>query len=320
MDNPTPATGPTRRTTGAPPRPPVLAEVAPVPGVTLVLRVLRHHQPGSPVALVLPAMGAPARFYLPFVRALHREGLTVVTVDLRGQGEARPTVSRRTRFGYRALVEEDLPAVLAAVHRELPGAPVTLVGHSLGGQLALLYAATRPRDVDAVVLVASGSVWYRAFGGLRALRNLAAAQLIAALATVIGYWPGKRLGFGGTEASGVMRDWARQGRTGAYRPHGSAVDYERALAQLRLPLLAIGIPADPLAPPGSREHLLSKVPRCAVSRWEYTVRAAGGQHIDHFRWVRHNAALSSYLARWVHEVTAPADPADPRGRKTSDGA
>ncbi|WP_367133101.1 MULTISPECIES: alpha/beta hydrolase family protein [Streptomyces] len=284
--------------------PPVLARIEPADGVTLVARVLEHPEPGRPVAVVLPAMGAAARFYLPFARALHKEGLTVVTADLRGQGEATPATARGVRFGYRELAEEDLPALVAAVRSALPGRPLVLVGHSLGGQLALLYAAAGREPVDAVVLVAAGSVWYRSFGGLRGLRNLAAGQLFAALATALGYWPGERLGFGGTQATGVMRDWARQGRTGRYRVTGSTTDYERALGTLGLPLLAIGVDNDTLAPPGSREHLLSKAPRAALDRWQYTTEAAGGKRIDHFRWVRHNAALCAHLAQWVLKATA----------------
>ncbi|WNE95281.1 alpha/beta fold hydrolase [Streptomyces luomodiensis] len=322
MNGTTPDPGAGRRP--APPPLPVLSRVAPAPGVTLVARVLRHADPGTPVAVVLPAMGASARFYLPVVRALHEEGLTVVTVDHRGHGESTPAVSRGIRFGYREMAEEDLPAVVAAVRAEFPGAPLVLVGHSLGGQLALLYAAAHPKDVDALVLVAAGSVWYRGFGAVRGLRNLLASQSFAALATLIGYWPGKRFGFGGTEAAGVMRDWARQGRTGGYRLKGSAVDYERALGELALPLLEIGVDNDVLAPAGSREHLLSKVGRCGVDRWHYTTEAAGGKHIDHFRWVRYHRALCAHLAQWVLKTAAQGraghgGPADRDRRDEPDG-
>ncbi|WP_172381798.1 alpha/beta fold hydrolase [Streptomyces sp. MNP-20] len=296
---------------------PLLARIEPASGVSLVARVLRHQDPTAPVAVVLPAMGASARFYLPFVRALHKEGLTVVTADQRGHGESVPRVARGVRFGYRELLEEDLPALLETVRRELPDRPVILVGHSLGGQLALLYAATHPADVDAIALVASGSVWYRGFEGPRALRNLVAGQLFAALATAIGYWPGKRFRFGGTEATGVMRDWARQGRTGDYRPRGSTVDYERALRDLTHPVLAVGVAGDRLAPAGSRRHLLAKVPRCALEEWEYTSEAADGKPIDHFRWVRYHAGLCTRLARWVGESVKAGGTSTPDGPGTS---
>ncbi|MEU1916090.1 hypothetical protein [Streptomyces massasporeus] len=89
---------------------------------------------------------------------------------------------------------------------------MVLIGHSLGGQLALLSSATELTGVHAVVLTAAGSVWWRGFGSVRGLRNLVGSQLFAALTTALGYWPGERLGFGGTQPTAVMRDWAR-GRT-----------------------------------------------------------------------------------------------------------
>lgn len=215
----------------------------------------------------------------------------MVTVDLRGQGESRPRAARGVRFGYREMLEDDLPAVLDAVRAELPGAPVALVGHSLGGQFGLLHAATAKVPVDAVALVASGSVWWRAYG-VRGLGTLVFSQLAAGLATALGHWPGRRLGFGGQQPAGVMRDWARQARTGRYAPTGSPVDYEGALRDLALPVLVVGVDHDSLAPVGAREHLAGKVPRAAVDRWQYTRDSAEGKAVDHFRWVRHHAGLA----------------------------
>jgi predicted alpha/beta hydrolase len=278
---------------------PVLSEVRTPDGVRFTVRALRRDDPTAAVVLVLPAMGATARFYLPFAQELHRAGLTVALVDLRGHGESTPAVVRGSRFGYREMFGPDLDAVLDAVRSALPAAPVFLLGHSLGGQLALLSAVRREPDLDGVVLIAAGSVWFRGFGLLRGLRNLFFSQLFALLATAFGYWPGDRLGFGGRESAGVMRDWARQGRTGRYRFPGAATDVERGLGELRLPVLAVGVDNDTLAPPGCVDHLCGKIPRAALTRWQYTDEAAGGKRVDHFRWVRHNTALAGHVAAWI---------------------
>lgn len=268
-------------------------------GAEFVVRLLRAERPGAPVALVLPAMGARARFYAPFARQLHRSGLHVAVTDLRGQGESTPVARRGVAYGYREIVEDDLPAVVRAVTAALPRSPVVLVGHSLGGQLALLSSATGLTGVHAVVLTAAGSVWWRGFGSVRGLRNLVGTQLFAALATVLGYWPGERLGFGGTQATAVIRDWARQGRTGRYTLRGSDTDYEAALARLKLPVLAVGVDNDTLAPPGATDHLLQKIPAAPVSRWHYTEALADGRRVDHFRWVRHSDGMSAYITDWI---------------------
>ena len=45
---------------------------------------------GGPVALVLPAMGVPARYYRPFAGHLRDAGLAVLVADLRGTGDSTP--------------------------------------------------------------------------------------------------------------------------------------------------------------------------------------------------------------------------------------
>ncbi|MGV9879903.1 alpha/beta hydrolase family protein [Streptomyces sp. NPDC003006] len=258
--------------------------------------------PPAPAVLILPAMGTPARFYRHFARRLHDEGLTVLTADLRGQGEATPRATDRAArdHGYRAIVEEDLPAVLAAIRAELGSEPpLYLLGHSLGGQLGLVYAALRAGPgVDGVALVATGSVWFRAYGPLRAPALLLGELLIAATATVLGRWPGTRLGFGGNQPRGVMRDWARQGRTGRYTAKGSTLDYEAALAALELPVLAVSVDHDTLAPASALDHLLGKVPRARLTRRHYTEREAGDR-LDHFAWTKAGGALAKQVAAWT---------------------
>jgi predicted alpha/beta hydrolase len=278
----------------------LLVRIPSTGGAELALRLWRNERADAPVALVVPAMGAPGKFYAPYARRLHAAGLHAAVLDLRGQGESAPRPRRGIDAGYRELAEDDLPAAVRAVRAELPGAPVVLAGHSLGGQLALLSAAAAPeRSVCAVVLTAAGSVWWRGFGGPLGVRNLAGSQLFAAASTLLGHWPGERLGFGGRQFPGVMRDWARQGRTGSYRLKGSGTDYEAALAGLALPVLAVEVEHDVLAPPGAVRHLLDKLPAAPVDRWTYTDAMAGGKRLDHFRWVRHSDALAAHIAHWI---------------------
>ncbi|MEV0258253.1 alpha/beta fold hydrolase [Streptomyces sp. NPDC050732] len=265
--------------------------------------------PPAPAVLILPAMGTPARFYRRFARQLHDEGLTVLTVDLRGQGEATPraTGPGAPGHGYRAIVEEDIPAVVAAIRAELgTEPPLYVLGHSLGGQLALVYASlTKPggakpggAGVDGVAVVATGSVWFRAYGPLRGPGLLLLQLLITAVSAVLGRWPGSRLGFGGDQPKGVMRDWARQVRTGRYSGKGSTLDYEAALATLELPVLAVSVDGDTFAPAAALDHLLGKVPRARLTRRHYAAQEAGDR-LDHFAWTRTGGALAKWVAAWA---------------------
>lgn len=286
------------------PRLPLLGEITAPDGARLTVRVQARDDTGAPVVVLLPAMGTPARTYLPLVRALHRQGMTVVTTDLRGQGESVPVPARGVRFGYREIVEHDIGAVLDLVGAAYPTAPRLLLGHSLGGQLGLVHCGLfQPPRLDGVVLVASGSAWYRALGRDGA-GWLVRSQLGAAGAGVLGYWPGDRFGFGGRETARLMRDWARQVRTGRYTVPGARADYERALRAVALPVLAVDVENDTLAPPAAVDHLCAKLPAARVERLHYACADADGRPLDHFRWIRHHGRLVERVGAWAARVAA----------------
>ncbi|MCP9985345.1 alpha/beta fold hydrolase [Streptomyces sudanensis] len=286
------------------PRLPLLGEITAPDGARLTVRVQARDDAAAPVAVLLPAMGTPARTYLPFVRALHRQGMTVVTTDLRGQGESVPAPTRGVRFGYREIVEHDIGAVLDIVGAAYPTASRLLVGHSLGGQLGLVHCGLfQPPRLAGVVLVASGSAWYRALGRNGA-RWLVRSQLGAAAAGVLGYWPGDRFGFGGREPARLMRDWARQVRTGRYVVPGARADYERALRAVALPVLAVDVEDDTMAPPAAVDHLCAKLPAARVERLHYARADADGRPLGHFRWIRHHGGLVGRVGAWTARVTA----------------
>ncbi|MFD8687473.1 alpha/beta fold hydrolase [Streptomyces sp. NPDC059651] len=272
-------------------------------GAAIPLRGLVQSAPHAPVLLIAPAMGTPARFYRKFVKNLYRAGLTALTMEFRGQGECEPKFVRGVRYGYRELVEVDLPAVVRTAQGLFPDAPLFLTGHSLGGQLSLLHGASgRSPGLKGVAIVASGSGWYRSFGGTAALRILVRGQLALVISLCLGHWPGERLRFGGLQPTGLIREWTRQQRTGRYSVDRSAADYEALLAELRLPVFAASVEADPLAPPGSVDHLLDKVRNAPVVRWQFTEAEAQGAPLDHFRWVRCSMPLAQRLAAWTASV------------------
>ncbi|KQC35875.1 MULTISPECIES: alpha/beta fold hydrolase [Frankia] len=278
-----------------------------VGGVSFVLRVLPQADPGAPVVLILPAMALKAKFYLPIARALHAAGVSVVTTDLRAQGESTPGLHDQPTFGYRELIEVDLPRVLAAVRTRFPGARPYLFGHSLGGQIALLHAAAEQPaggGIAGVCVIGTGTVYWKAFGFRRWAEALYSIQTIGLVARVRGYWPGGML-IGGAMPGRVMTDWARHSRTSRYRPHGTTRDYDRLLAELDLPVLAISLDDDRLGPKSNVDFLCRRMPRARIDRWHITA-AAGVAHRDHFAWTKDAAVIGPAVAAWIRERRRPA--------------
>nr|WP_261555038.1 alpha/beta fold hydrolase [Frankia tisae] len=281
-----------------------------VGGVSFVLRVLAQDDPGAPVVLILPAMALKAKFYLPIARALHASGLSVVTTDLRAQGESTPGLHEQPTFGYRELIEVDLPRVLAAVRTRFPGSRPYLFGHSLGGQIALLHAAAaQDGPIAGVCVIGTGTVYWKAFGFRRWAEALVKIQTIGLVARVRGYWPGGML-IGGAMPGRVMTDWARHSRTSRYRPAGTTRDYDRLLADLDLPVLAISLDDDRLGPKSNVDFLCRRMPRARLDRWHITA-SAGVAHRDHFAWTRDAAVIGPAVAAWIRDRRRPAPVAIP---------
>jgi predicted alpha/beta hydrolase len=197
------------------------------------------------------------------------------------------------------IVELDFPSVVSATAQRYPGRDIWLVGHSLGGQLGLVFTGLYPAEVAGVVLIATGSAWHGGFRGIRRVRNLIGSQLIALISKCIGYWPGALLGFGGRQSKAMMIDWAAQVRTGVYRGKRSSIDYEAALRSVSVDVHFIEIEGDMLAPPGCVDHLSGKLSNAKITRWRYDREASNATSLNHFSWARESPGLAEGVAALV---------------------
>jgi predicted alpha/beta hydrolase len=246
--------------------------------------------------LWLPALGVAARHYQPFAEALAAEGIAVFLHEWRGNGSSSLRPDRHHDWGYKELLQYDLPAAEAAVRATAPGRPFRLGGHSLGGQLACCYAGLRAEDLDALWLVASGTPWWRAFPAPRRYLLPLAYRLLPWLAQRLGTLPGRRVGFGGTEARRVINDWARVGLSNHYAARNLPVDLEASMRHVSAPISAIVFDRDWLAPSSSMQHLLAKMP---LSKNMLKVMSSRelGTTADHFHWMKTPQSVAAALIR-----------------------
>lgn len=253
--------------------------------------------------LLLPGMGISARRYIAFARHLAANGTRVLVHEWRGNGSSSLRASRSSNWGYRELVELDLDAAMAAAVGLAEGDPVVLAGHSLGSQLACLAAVRRPDDLAGLLLIAGGAPHVRVFPWpLRLLLNIV-FRVFPLLSALVGHFPGKRLGFAGTEARGVMRDWSRTGRTGSYDLASLDRSYEAGFAGLRVPVLGVRMADDWFVPETSMASLLARLEGCRVTRVLITSERQGAA-ADHFRWLKSPKASADEIAGWLAALDA----------------
>ena len=85
--------------------------------------------------------------------------------------------------------------------------------------------ATQPEAAEGAVLVACGTVCFRAWPFTQNLRILAQTQFLRMVALIAGYMPGDKLGFAGRQARDEIRDWADNALDGRYRLRNTHTDY-----------------------------------------------------------------------------------------------
>jgi predicted alpha/beta hydrolase len=246
----------------------------------------------APVLLIEPAMGMPASYYHRLGAAFADAGFNAVLTELRGHeapndGPGGRIPSHRYDFGYRDMVE-DLDASVAEAERQFPGAPITLLGHSMGGQVAMAYVAADPGRIAGLVLIGSGTPYWRRFS----IGLLAAAPFFVLTAQLLGHFPGKRFRFAARESKGLIRDWARLAVTG--RLTGAT---RAQLDAVTLPILAFLIAGDSLAPDGSVRGLVEQVPQATVA-WE----RLDMEGVDHFKWARRPETVIPQITAWASSL------------------
>jgi len=242
------------------------------------------------VAVVVPAMGTTASFYQPFAEALVTNGFSVLSPELPGTGASRPRPSRKSNYGYRDLVETYLPEIVNTAKQTARGAPLILMGHSLGAHIGTLAIASGTVEVDALVTIAGGNIHYRNWNGAGAAKVLFASALFSSLTRVFGYLPGQYVGFGGPQARTLIREWSKIIRTGSFSHIADVSAYSGGT-----PMLAIGIEGDTFAPEKSVATL------AGILDGDVGIVPKTWKGNPHSSWARHPGETVSRVVEWLED-------------------
>lgn len=203
---------------------------------------------GAPPIVLIHGLSGSRRWWRSNLPALERLG-TVYVVELVGFGSVR----RRQR----ALSMKDAAALVSEWmdHLNLQGA--ALIGHSMGGQIALRVAALQPQRVSRLVLAAASGLLHRAWWQVAALLPQAMRQ--------------GKLNFVPT----ILADGARAGLPNLVRSSRDLLqdDVTGLLPQIMQSTLVIWGEHDVLLPPDLGRALSAGIAR---SRW---VLLQGAGHV-----------------------------------------
>lgn len=240
---------------------------------------------GTPDAAVVlhGAAGVPRDYYAPFAQWMAQErGAACLIYGYRGTGDLSPAALRRSKVTMVDWGLHDQSAALSWLRARLPGAPLRVIGHSLGGFMTMLH-----KDAVAVAhrtAVCAGPAWRRRAPAASRRRTFAFWHALGPGAVAMtGYLPGKAPGLGQNMPMGVFRDWKRWCTNRDL--HRS--DWGGALPRPADPpfagrLTLIGASDDEMIPPEVVRDLAGFYPAARITEYrEITPEAAGLPRLGH---------------------------------------
>lgn len=237
-------------------------------GYELAARVFRPaptHDRGR-TAVVLTATGAKASYYWRYAAFLAGEGMRVVVADYRGIGRSAPEGGLRgVRMRWHEWGTLDADALIGWAREDGPGREIVAVGHSFGGLAACL--APRARELSRLLMVGTQHGYWRDYApGHRAHMVWRWHLAMPLIARLLGYFPGRRLGWLEDMPRDVALDWARSHRHFARTIGAGGEEILARMRELEIDVLAVAATDDPFATEPATTRTLAYLPRARTQR------------------------------------------------------
>jgi len=217
-------------------------------------------KPNGKNIIVAPAAYLVQREYRSFAVHFQQLGYNVFTFDYRGVGDSAPDCLKGCDARLQQWAVQDADAVIRYVKNSYPGTEVIYVGHGIGGELIGLAQASQ--YINKLVL-ASSSLSCKRLWSWKGRMRITALKAIGRISNnLLGYFPGKKLGFPRDLPKGVMHEWADW----CDNPNGLFdVFPDNNYRKLTIPLFAFSFSNDWMTPEKGVEGLLSYFSNASVT-------------------------------------------------------
>lgn len=266
-------------------------------GYQLSVKCFLPKDPNGDVVLINSATGVRQQYYGEFASYLADRGFRVYTYDYRGIGESAP----RSLKDFEASMHEwgtlDYHAVLKSLFENYPDARVTVIGHSVGGQI--IGMSPLSENVDHIVTIAAQTPYWRNFNTTSKLLAFWYV-MIPFFTKMFGYFPAAKLGLFENLPAGVAMQWSRWAKNKSYVFDELPFLKERYRA-LHQPALMISFADDEYAPKRSVMNLMSFFRNLKWNHWHMAPQDIAQQKIGHFGFFRKKLAspVWSDITKWI---------------------
>lgn len=254
---------------------------------------------GTPEAMCffMPALGVPAKFYRTFAQGLAQNGITTVVMEQRGNGESPYRPGDGTHFCIKEYLDIDVKTAVQWMQAYVPDKPIYIAGHSMGGHIASYEAARHAAHYAGVIHFTCGMPYAPDFPMPGRLYLMFLVLALPMLTCIVGYFPGKKLGFAGREYSGLMRDWREWVKHGRY-DITQHIGSEAQMNGYQGRILSIAIDQDSLMTSAAINRVCGYFTNAKITHRLLT-KTEQGEHLGHINWAKKPDGAVSAVLDWM---------------------
>lgn len=240
-----------------------------------------YEAPESKTLLIIAsATGVKQSYYKRFSGFMTENGISVITFDYLGIGESLKQPIQKLNNNTVDWAKTDLNSVIDYVKEKYPTSSITLLGHSIGGQLIGLTPSSL--HADKIILVAAQSGYWKFWKGFEKYKLLSYwTILFPILIPIADYLPSKKIN--GME--NLPKNVARQWRKWCLSPNYLFQYIEKKnlfFDKLSVPLTSISIENDNFAPEKAVDWITEKYENTGAKRIHLTPADFNTDDIGHF--------------------------------------
>jgi predicted alpha/beta hydrolase len=269
-------------------------------GYPLAATVFAPPRPPHRTVLVSSATAVPRRIYRGFATYLAEQGFAALTYDYRGIAGSRPPSLKGFSARMRDWAALDAAAAIDHMRTVWPQAPLSLVGHSFGGQ-ALGLVPNNDQVSRALLVAAQAGHWRLCHAPERYRVYVMVRWVGRPIARTLGYLPG-RLGIGEDLPRDVFMEWSHWIARKRYFFDDPTLPALENFPRYRGPLRAICLTDDPWATTAAVDLLCAGFTGTTPQRIDIDPVKLGAGPIGHFGFFRpqHRETLWHEAADWLN--------------------
>jgi len=245
-----------------------------------IIATIYNDKQEHPVLVVASATGVKQSFYRKFSKFISENNITVITFDYQGIGLSLKRKIKEQQNNVQDWGSVDLENVIKYAKEKYPNSKISVLGHSIGGQL-IGVAKSSPK-VHKIILVSAQSGYWKFWKGFERLKMWMNWHVLFPLfIRIFGYMPSKKLSGMENLPKNVAKQLSNWGRKRDYL-FSEIPPNLLYFNQIKSKITAISIENDSFAPKEAVDWLTQKFENAEIKRIHLEPKKYDTKNIGHF--------------------------------------